>query len=128
MNTLFPRHVLVFVAAVLLPLVGCASSQDTARDDDRVARQLAAIDEAVDLSDAQRERVREILVAEAADRPSAPPARGGRAGGADRREERAARRAETDRLIEAALTEAQVERYRAWRASQRRPGPPPRGQ
>ncbi|MDT7858386.1 hypothetical protein RQM47_17180 [Rubrivirga sp. S365] len=118
------------VALLSLSFAACSSSQGTARDDDRVERQLVAIDQAVELTDTQSDRVRAILVAQDADRPSGPPPGGGQrgqAGGADRRAEREARRAQADRQIEAVLTEAQVERYRQWRASQpQRQGPPPR--
>ena len=122
-------RLLVALAAVLLPLAGCSSSKEASSDDDRLTRQLEAIDEAVDLSDEQANRVRAILVAEEAERPSGPPPRG-QAGGGDPRGAREARRAETDRLIEAVLTDEQIERYRAWRASQpeRPEGRPPRRQ
>ena len=138
---------LAVLALALVSLAACSSSRDTARgdtargnaargdaargSDDRVERQMASLTEAVGLTDAQATRVRTILTAQAADRPSGPPPRGRPAGGQGGSDPRAARRAETDRQIEAVLTEGQVERYRAWSASQaqQRPqGPPPRGQ
>ena len=119
----------------LLFLTACASSVDSQagaqRGDDRVAQTLASMDAAVDLTDAQSERVREILVAQEANRPSGPPPRGGQGGqgGPPRGGDRDAQRAEVDRQIEAVLNESQVAAYRQWSASQPRPqGPPPRGQ
>ncbi len=99
---------------------------------DRMERQLTEMRAAVDLTDAQVTRIRAVL---AANRPA-----GGRGQGAGRRDDgrqgrgrptgdrsaMAERRAESERQIEAVLTPAQVERYRAWRAtqrSQRRGGP-----
>ena len=118
------------VLFALLFLTACASSADTARDDDRVAQTLASMDDALDLTDAQAERIREILVAQEANRPSGPPPRGGQGGQGGDVDPRAlmeARRAEADRQIEAVLTETQVVAYREWRAAQPRPqGPPPR--
>ena len=120
---------LTALAAMLLglSLAACASSRDASAADERVERQLAALDEAVDLTDAQAERVRAILVASEADRPSSPP-RGGRGGqgGPPPGGDRGAHQAEVDRQIEALLTDDQVARYREWRASQPRPERPPR--
>ena len=119
-----------------LSLSACASSRDAGGDDDRIDQQIASLDQAVDLTDAQAVRIREILVAQEANRP-ARPARGGQGGqggqgGPPRGQgggDRDAQRAEADRQIEAVLTEAQVVAYREWRASQpRRQGPPSRGQ
>ncbi len=87
-------------------------------------RQLTEMRAAVDLSDAQVTRIRAVL---AANRPASGRAQGGRAqggraqGGGRPAGDRAAmdaRRAESERQIEAVLTPAQVERYRAWRAAQ----------
>lgn len=122
------RRVLV-LAALLLPVAACSSSKDTADSDDaqssdRVEQQLAAIDQAVGLTDDQALRIREILDAAEAARPTGPPSggrRGGRAGGANARGGREARQADLDRQIEATLTEEQVEAYRAWRAAQPQP-------
>ncbi len=129
-----PIRLVVTLAIALLPLAGCASSQDAARDEDRITQQLASMDAALDLTDGQAAQIREILVAADADRPSGPPPRGRQAGGDDPRAEIEARRAKTDKLIEDTLTKKQIERYRAWRASEPEPqlqrgaGPPPRGQ
>lgn len=105
------------VLFALLFLTACASSADTARDDDRVAQTLASMDDALDLTDAQAERIREILVAQEANRPSGPPPRGGQGGQGGDVDPRA--------LMEAVLTETQVAAYREWRASQ--PQPPQGG-
>ncbi|MAQ95964.1 MAG: hypothetical protein CMM84_20855 [Rhodothermaceae bacterium] len=120
---------LPLLVLTLLMLPACASSADTARDDDRVAQTLASMDAALDLTDAQSDRIRDILVAQEASRPSGPPSRGGQRGqgGPPRGGDRDAQRGETDRQIEAVLTETQVVAYREWRAAQPRPqGPPPR--
>lgn len=138
-----PRRTRAVLALALLSLslTACSSSRDSARGgDDRIETRLASINEAVALTEAQTVRIRAILTAQAADRPSGPPpqgggqgqggqgrggqGRGGQGGGADRQ-------AEMDRQIEAVLTGDQIEQYRTWRASQaqQRPqGPPPRGQ
>ncbi|WP_412061276.1 hypothetical protein [Rubrivirga sp. IMCC45206] len=120
---------LLSLLSALLALGACASSADTARDDDRIAQTLASIDTAVDLTDAQSQRVREILVAQEANRPSRP-SRGGQGGqaGPPRGGDRDAQRAEVDRQIEAVLTDDQVAAFRTWRASQPTPQDrPPRG-
>lgn len=124
------KRLVVALAIVLLPTAGCASSQDASGDNDRVSHQLAAIDAAVDLTDAQASSVGEILAKAEADRPSGPPPRGAQTGRTDRRAEMEASRAKTDQLIEATLTKEQVERFREWRATQpeRPQGPPPRRQ
>ncbi len=136
MNTPFASRVRLvgtLAATLFLLIVGCSSSRDAAPTSDRVVRQLAAIDQAVDLTDEQSARIRDLLAAAEADRPSGPPQgeRGGqgRQGGGEPRGDRQARQAETDRLIEAVLTPDQVERYRTWRAAQpqRGRGERPRG-
>ena len=121
------------LAAVFLSLAGCASSQDTAREEGRIALLVADINAAVDLTDVQAERVHEILVAAEANRASGPPPRGAQQrgqGGPPPGGDRDAQRTEVDRQIEAVLTDDQVDAFRAWRASQpQRPqGPPPRRQ
>ncbi len=135
MNTPFASRIrLVGTLAITLFLliVGCSSSRDAAPASDRVVRQLAAIDQAVDLTDEQSARIRDLLTAAEADRP-AQPQRGQQgqrsARGDDPRAEQQSRQAETDRLIEAVLTPDQVERYRTWRAAQpqRGRGERPRG-
>lgn len=133
MPTFLPRASALRLAAAfaLLSLAACAQSRDTApnrggRDDGaRVEQMLTSLSEAVDLTGDQATRIRAILTAQQADRPSGPPPRG--EGGGDRRAAMEAQRAATDRQIEAVLTEAQVESYRTWRAAQRPDGPPRRG-
>ncbi len=125
---------LLSVFSALIVLAGCASSSDAPRErggDDRVAQTLASLDDALDLTDAQTDRIRTILVAQETARPSGPP-RGGQGGqgGPPRDADRDTQRAEVDRQIEAVLTEAQLAAFREWRAAQpeRPQGPPPRGQ
>ena len=122
MTRLFP------VLLALLFLSACASSADTARDEDRVARTLASMDEALDLTDRQAEQVRGILVAQEARRPPGPSRGGQGEQGGPPRGDRDAQRAEADRQIEAVLTPEQVDLFRTWRAAQPTPqGLPPRG-
>ena len=86
----------------------------------RLDRQMASLDEALDLTSRQEAQVRALLEARAADRP-ARGARSRQASG-DRealRAERQAQREATNREIEALLTPAQVARFRAWQESQR---------
>ena len=104
------------VGTALLALVVAlpqAASAQRLSPEERIERRVEALADALDLSDAQALEVRAILEADLADRPP----RGARGSGdrAARREQMEARRAETDAQIEAVLTEAQVEAYRAWR-------------
>ena len=63
---------LPLLVLTLLMLPACASSADTARDDDRVAQTLASMDAALDLTDAQSDRIRDILSAAGVHLPAPP--------------------------------------------------------
>ena len=102
-----------------LPLSARAQSQPTRDGGDRTEQRLDELRQTLDLTDAQTAELRTVFQAQAADRPARGERRSG--GPADRDARRAQmqqRRAETERQIEAILTPAQMERYRAWRASQ----------
>ena len=116
-----------------LALPACASSAQTPEGrteqrGDRLERQVAAIHDAVGLSDQQTSQIRTLLEARSADMrgPRGSGQRGsGQTGqqGAGRPPQndpqRAERMAETERQIEAVMTPEQVTRYRAWRETQR---------
>ena len=114
---------LALVGLFALPQAASAQSRDQRGDGDRVERQITHLDEALDLTGAQATRLRALFQAQEANRP-APGAR--RSGSPDDRAamqaQRQAQRAEMDRQIEAVLTPAQVQRFRALRAERQNDG------
>lgn len=114
-----PLRTLALLATLSLSVSACAQSQPTRDGGDRAEQRLDELRQTLDLTDAQTAELRAVFQAQAADRPARGERRSG--GPADRDARRAQmqqRRAETERQIEAILTPAQMERYRAWRASQ----------
>ncbi len=84
---------------------------------ERLDRQMASLDEAVDLTSRQETQVRALLEEQAANRPE----RGARGSG-DREARRAQQQAQREAMnskIEALLTPEQVTRFRAWSEAQR---------
>lgn len=117
--TASPLRVLTLLATLAVSLSACAQSQPTHDSGDRAEQRLDELRQALDLTDAQTAELRAVFQAQATDRPARGERRSG--GPADRDARRAQmqqRRAETERQIESILTPAQMERYRAWRASQ----------
>ena len=118
---------LALVGLFALPQAASAQSRDQRGEGDRVERQITHLDQALDLTSAQATRLRALFQAQEANRP----AQGARRSGSpdDRaamQAQRQAQRAEMDRQIEAVLTPAQVQRFRALRAERQNDGP--RGQ
>ncbi|OZC03844.1 hypothetical protein [Rubricoccus marinus] len=117
---------LALLGLLTFTLPACAQSQEAspqqrsaagARGGDaasRVQAQVSSLSEAVNLTASQTAQIRELLEAEAADRPAR--------GTGDRqamREQMQARRAETTRKIEALLTPEQIPGFRTWQEAQR---------
>ena len=117
---------MALVALFALPQVTEAQTRAPRGDGDRTEQRVTQLDEALGLSDAQTSQLRALFEAQKSNRPTLS-ARGNTSSGdrEDGRAQREAQRAEMDRQVEALLTPAQVERYRALQAS--RPSRGPRG-
>ena len=114
---------IAFALVCLLALPQDAQAQTRAPrgDGDRTEQRVTRLDEALGLSDVQAAQLRMLFAAQEANRP-APGARGASTDREAGRAQREAQRAEMDRQVEALLTPAQVERYRALQASRQQRG------
>lgn len=111
-----------FACLIALPQGAEAQTRAPRGDGDRTEQRVTQLDEALGLSDAQAAQLRTLFAAQEANRP-APDARGASGDREAGRAQREAQRAEMDRQVEALLTPAQVERYRALQASRPQRGP-----